>query len=198
LREQEFRKADAARDDNPRVEMITTKGRIVIELFENQAPESVNSFIYLVEKKFHDNKKLFRVETHTCAQAGCEKGDGTSNAGYVIASESSLPERRDHYRGSLGLALGFSKQTNRPELDSGGSQFYFSFIPMPSLDGDYTVFGRVVEGLPALGSFRVMNLADPEQRKDTKKKPDSIHSIRVIRKRDHDYIPSIVSGKLLK
>lgn len=196
-RELEFRKKEAEKNDNPQVEFLTTKGRIVVELYEDSAPNAVNSFIYLVEKKYYDNKNFFRVEKHLCAQTGCEKGDGTGDAGYQFKSETDLPNHRHHFRGSLAVALG-ADATGRVNSDSSGAQFYMSFMTLPFLDNTYTVFGRVVHGMPSLGLFRVMNLANEEERKEGKKRPDLILSARVIRKRDHSYVPTISSGKLYR
>jgi cyclophilin family peptidyl-prolyl cis-trans isomerase len=195
-RELEFRKTEAAKDDNPRVEFITTKGRIVVELFEDAAPEAVACFMYLVENKYYSRMPVFRVETHHCAQIGCEKGDGKGNAGFTIPGEANLPNRRDHFRGTVSIALGMNPTTNIIDTESGGAQFFFGFLPLPHHNGTYTVFGRVVEGLPSLSMFRVMNLTDDEQRKDKSNRPDVVVSAKVLRKRDHEYRPNINSGRL--
>ncbi len=195
-RELEFRKLEAEKNDNPRVEFVTTKGRLVMELFEDTAPETVKSFIYLVERGFYDRKSFFRVEKHLCAQTGCEKGDGTGDAGYTIPGEAKLPNRRDHFRGSIAMALG-SDEAGQVLSETGSSQLYFAFLPMSHLDGNYTVFGRVVDGMETMNCFRVLNLADAAQRKEGKR-PDSIISCKVLRKRDTVYKPKIVAGKLPK
>lgn len=197
-REQKFREEDAKRGDNPLVEFQTSKGRIVVELFEDNAPEAVNSFIYLVEKKFYNDRSFFRVEQHTCAQTGCEKGDGSSNAGYVFAGEAKKENRRDHFRGSVSIALGVDEATDAVDQNSGGSQFYFCFLPLLHLNEDFTVFGRIVEGQPSINLLRVMNLANEKEKKDTSKNPDFIYSAKVIRKRDHEYKPNVLAGKLYR
>jgi len=196
-RELAIRQKEKEKDDNPRVEVITTKGRFVIELYEDSAPQAVNNFIYLVERGFYTRRSFFRVEKHLCAQTGCEKDDGTGNAGYTIVGEADLPERRDHFRGSLAVALGLSERTGQTEPNSGGSQCYFAFLPLPHLDGRHTVFGRILEGQETINLFRVLNLSDKEEKKDTSKNPDMIQSAKVIRKRDHEYRPEVFMGKLL-
>jgi len=197
-REQTFREEDEKRGDNPQVELLTSKGRIVIELFEDSAPEAVNSFIYLVEKRFYDNKAFFRVEQHTCAQSGCEKGDGSSNAGYVFAGEAKRENRRDHFRGTVSIALGVEEGTGIVNQNSGGSQFFFSVLPLLHLNEDFTVFGRIIQGQPTINLLRVMNLTEEKERKDTSKNPDFILSAKVIRKRDHEYKPNPLAGKLYR
>ncbi len=195
-RELEFRQKEAEKNDNPRVEIQTTKGRMVLELYEDSAPETVKSFVFLVEQGFYSRKSFFRVEKHLCAQFGCEKGDGKGDAGYTIASEASLPGHRDHFRGSIAIALG-SDTNGKVMNETGSSQVYFSFLPMSHLDGSYTVFGRIVEGQETMNNLRVLNLADPEQKKEGKQ-PDVILSAKVLRKRDTVYKPQILAGKLPK
>jgi cyclophilin family peptidyl-prolyl cis-trans isomerase len=197
-RELEIRQQESIKGDNPLVELTTSKGRITVELYEDSAPEAVSSFIYLIEKGYYDRKSFFRVEKHVCAQTGCEKGDGTGDPGYVFAGEASLPNHRDHFRGTLSVALGSDKDSGIVNANSGGAQVFFSFMPMPFLDGTYTVFGRIVEGQPSINLFRVMNLADEEQRKDESKRPDVILKGKVLRKRDHEYVPKILAGKLYR
>ena len=195
--EQEIRKREEEKNDNPRVEFVTTKGRMVVELYEDSAPETVKNFIYLVGIGFFKDKTFFRVEKHVCAQTGCEKGDGTGDAGYVIPSEVDSPNRRDHFRGTMAMALGNDSKTGQVLPNTGSSQFYFAFLPMPQLDGKHTVFGRIVEGQESMNFFRVMNLGQESQRKEGKE-PDIIISSKVLRKRDTVYKPKILAGKLPK
>jgi cyclophilin family peptidyl-prolyl cis-trans isomerase len=193
-KELDRRKADSEKGTNPIVELRTSKGIMKIELFEDDAPEAVNSFIYLVERKYFDLKPFFRVEKGLVAQTGCEKGDGSGSAGYTIRGEANSPTKRDHFRGSLAVALGGDQKGN-VDRDSGSSQFYIAKTDLPHLDNDYTVFGRVVEGIECLGLLRQLNLSNKEER-EAKKRPDIIISARVIRKRDHDYKPNPLTGRV--
>ncbi len=95
------------------------------------------------------------------------------------------------------MALGSDPKTGQVQPSTGSSQFYYSFLPTPHLDGKYTVFGRVVEGVETLSFFRVMNLGEEAQRKE-EKQPDVILSSKVLRKRDTEYKPKITAGKLRK
>lgn len=195
LKELERLQADQSKN-NPRVEILTTKGVMEIELFEDEAPQAVANFIYLVENGYYTRKPIFLVRQHLLAQTGCEKGDGKGTAGYTIRSEAQAAEHRCHFRGSLALPVAINTQTNQLDLDSGGAQFYFSFLPLPILDGKHTVFGRVVNGIESLGLFRVVNLTDEEERKNPETRPDTIVSAKVLRKRDHEYRPTPVLGRL--
>ena len=158
--EQELRQKEAAADDLPRVKLTTTKGDIVIELFENEAPETVGNFISLVKKGFYDGLTFHRVIAGFMAQGGCPVGDGTGGPGYTIYDECEKPVIRYHFRGSVSMA-----KTNAP--NSGGSQFFICFRPTPDLNGKHTVFGRVVEGLDVL---------DKLQRRDPEKQGQPSHT----------------------
>jgi len=188
---------DAAKD-NPRVEIVTTKGVMEVELFEDDAPESVANFIYLVENGYYNRKPIFMVRQHFLAQTGCEKGDGKGNSGYTIKGEFNLPSHRSHFRGSLAIPLALDTTTNEINPNSGGAQFYFSFLPTPIFDGKHTVFGRVASGIETLGLFKVVNLTDEEERKNPESNPDVILRAKVLKKRDHAYRPTPVIGRLPK
>jgi cyclophilin family peptidyl-prolyl cis-trans isomerase len=96
------------------------------------------------------------------------------------------------------VPVGVNTQTNELELNTGGAQFYISFMPLPLLDGKHTVFGRIVQGIEALGMLKVVDLTDEKERKDPDLRPDTIVSARVLRKRDHPYRPTPVYGQLPK
>jgi len=173
--EQKIRAAEAQADDLPRVEMKTTKGRIVIELFENEAPNAVANFISLVEKGFYNGLPFHRVIKGFMAQGGCPKGDGTGGPGYTIACECHQPNARMHFRGSLSMA--------HAGRDTGGSQFFLTFIPTSHLNGQHTVFGRVIEGMDVLAKLQ---RRDPQ---DADAPADKMLEVKVLRKRDHAYEP---------
>ncbi|GAB5405178.1 MAG: peptidylprolyl isomerase [Aureliella sp.] len=182
-RELKLREKDAAGEPLPIVELVTTKGIIEIELFENQAPNTVANFINLVEEGFYDNNMFHRVIEHFAAQAGSPDGDGAGNAGFTIASEATHPDNRDFFRGSVGMALA------NDIVDSASSQFFISFNPARELDEKYTAFGRVIKGIHVIGNLAKIN---PEASKEDKEKqeglmPDEILSARVIRKRSNAY-----------
>jgi cyclophilin family peptidyl-prolyl cis-trans isomerase len=183
--EKALRAAEAQADDLPRVLLRTSKGEIEIELFENEAPNTVANFISLVEKKFYDGLVLHRVLPGFVAQGGDPKGDGTGGPGYAIACECYQPNYRHHFRGSLSMA--------HAGRDSGGSQFFLSFLPASHLDGKHTVFGRVIKGFDVLGKLQ---RRDPDDADNADlPKPDKIIEAKVLRKRDHKYEPTTLPGK---
>jgi peptidylprolyl isomerase/peptidyl-prolyl cis-trans isomerase B (cyclophilin B) len=73
--------------------------------------------------------------------------------------------------------------------DTGGSQFFLTFLPTPHLNGMHTVFGRVLEGMDVLAKIRRRN---PDEAAQLAREPDKIEKAEVIRKRDHDYLPNKV------
>lgn len=195
--EQELiRRKEDEEKNNPRVEILTSKGIIEVELFEDDAPESVASFIYLVENGYYNRKPFFLVRRHFVAQTGCEKGDGKGNAGYTIRFEGDAPTFRRHFRGSLAVPLGVDEDTQEVNLKSGGAQFYIAFSPIPILDSRHTVFGRIVKNIEFLGLLKEVDLTDEEARKDPHLQPDRIISAKVLKKRDHEYRPTPIVGKL--
>ena len=183
-KEQALRKAEAEADNLPRVQLKTNRGTIVLELFENEAPGTVGNFISLIkEKKFYDNLTFHRVLGGFMAQGGCPKGDGTGDPGYSIKCECYQENARMHFRGSLSMAKGAAK-------DTGGSQFFITFQPRPSLNGKHTVFGRVVEGMELLAKIQRRDPSGQPPLPD----PDRILSAEIIRDRGHKYEPNKVAA----
>jgi cyclophilin family peptidyl-prolyl cis-trans isomerase len=144
----------------------------------------VGNFINLVESGFYDGLKFHRVLPGFMAQGGCPKGDGTGGPGYSIYCECNQPNHRKHFRGSLSMAKSAAANT-------GGSQFFITFAPTPHLDGKHTVFGRVIEGMDVLSKLQRI---DPTgQQAPAYVEPDTIISAEVVRKRDHEYLPTKVT-----
>ena len=175
-KEQEIRTAEAAADDLPRVKLTTSKGPIVIELFENEAPQSVGNFISLVESKYYDGLTFHRVLPGFMAQGGDPTGDGSGGPGYEIYCECHEKNARQHFRGTLSMA--------HAGRDTGGSQFFLTFRRTAHLDGKHTVFGRVIEGLDVLAKIQ---RRDPQS--EDAPPADKIVKAEVLRKREHEYKP---------
>lgn len=179
-KEQKIRAAEAEADDLPRVLLKTNKGDIEIELLENDAPMAVANFISLIEKGFYNGLVFHRVLPGFMAQGGCPEGTGTGGPGYNIPCECHKPEYRRHFRGSLSMA--------HAGRDTGGSQFFLTFLPISHLDGRHTVFGRVIDGMDILAKLQ---RRDPER--PNQPKPDRILEAKALRKRDHAYEPTKVN-----
>jgi cyclophilin family peptidyl-prolyl cis-trans isomerase len=153
------------------------KGQVVVELFENEAPNTVANFISLVEKHVYDGLTFHRVLPGFMAQGGDPAGDGTGGPGYHIADECKAQNHRDHFRGSLSMA-------HSSEPNSNGSQFFICFVPTTHLDGQHTVFGRVIEGMDVVDQIQRI---DPAHSNAIR--PDQILKAVVLRKRPHAYEP---------
>jgi cyclophilin family peptidyl-prolyl cis-trans isomerase len=171
----------AQAEDNPQVLLKTTKGDIVVELFEDDAPNTVANFVSLVEKKFYNGVIFHRVIEGFMAQGGDPTGTGRGGPGYEIDCECQLPTARGHQRGSLSMA--------HAGKNTGGSQFFLCFdtAATSGLNGRHTVFGQVVQGMDVLDKIqrgdRVANGVVP------KDQADKILEAVVVRKRNHPYEP---------
>ena len=120
----------------------TDKGKIVAEMYPQDAPQTVNNFVFLAKDGFYDGLTFHRVEPGFVIQGGDPAGNGSGGPGYTIPAEIKRP----HTEGALAMARQ-SDQVN-PKRDSSGSQFYITMAPQPALDqGGYTVFGQVTQGM---------------------------------------------------
>ena len=111
--------------------------KIRIDFFPEDAPKTVENFVTLAKKGFYDGLTFHRIVPDFVVQGGCPKGNGTGGPGYQIKAEFN---KQKHLRGSVAMA-----RSQHP--DSAGSQFYITYGPTPHLNGNYTVFGKVVEGM---------------------------------------------------
>ena len=181
-KELEARSSEMEKDDLPRVLIETDAGNIEIELFENEAPNTVSNFIALVESGFYNGLTFYRVEPTSFCQTGCPNSDGTGDAKYRIVSESRFPKARSHFAGSLSMVLN-SDGTH-------SSQFLITRQPLSQLDGKNTVFGRVIEGMPTVYNLRNVQL---DAARSNPLPPSQILKATVLRKRDHPYIPQKIA-----
>ena len=121
---------------NPVAVIDTKKGRIRIELFASDAPMTVDNFIQLSKSGFYNGLTFMRVVPNFVIQGGDPRNDMNGGPGYQIRCEINY---RRYGTGSVGMALSGK--------DTGGSQFFITHSPQPHLDGGYTVFGQVIEGM---------------------------------------------------
>ncbi|MBI2655933.1 peptidylprolyl isomerase [Candidatus Woesearchaeota archaeon] len=116
----------------------TGKGVIKAELYTDKAPVTTKNFIELANSGFYNGLTFHRVEPGFVVQGGDPKGDGTGGSEKTIPLETS-PELK-HVKGALGMA-------RSQDPNSASSQFYITLAPTPFLDGNYAVFGKVLEGM---------------------------------------------------
>ncbi|MEO0535586.1 MAG: peptidylprolyl isomerase [Cyanobacteria bacterium P01_A01_bin.123] len=114
-----------------RAVMETEKGTINLELFDQDAPKTVENFVKLSQSGFYDGLNFHRVISNFMVQGGCPEGSGRGGPGYTIKCEIN-PNK--HEAGTLSMA--------HAGRDTGGSQFFICHAPQPHLDGVHTVFGK--------------------------------------------------------
>ncbi len=129
----------------------TDRGIIVIELYPAVAPQTVANFEKLSKDGFYNNLTFHRVEPGFVVQGGDPQGNGMGGPGYDVPAEINSTEK--HLRGTLAMARK-GDQVN-PDRKSSGSQFYICLAPAPFLDGQYTIFGGVVEGMDVVDKIKV-------------------------------------------
>lgn len=125
--------------------VYTTRGHILIELQPQIAPEHVNSFVFLARDRFYNGTVFHRVEPGFVIQGGDPTGTGTGGPGYNVPLEAS---NESFARGVVGMA-----RASNP--DSAGSQWFVTLGDAPHLNGEYTVFGKVTQGMDAVDAIQV-------------------------------------------
>ena len=133
--------------------METDKGTMVIELFADKTPKTVNNFVFLSREGFYDGIIFHRVIKDFMAQGGDPTGTGTGGPGYRFADEFH-PSLKHDKPGILSMANA-GPNTN-------GSQFFITHVPTPHLNNKHTVFGQVVEGMDVLMSIPPSDPMRPE------------------------------------
>jgi len=129
----------------PFVDIQTSKGNITIRLEVASAPGTITQFVQLVKAGFYDDKVFHRVVPNFVAQVGCPRGDGWGGFEYVAPSEFSQLRYDDE--GWVGMASAGK--------DTEGTQFFITHSPTPHLDGAYTIFAKVQEGMDVVHQLEV-------------------------------------------
>ena len=131
--------------------IITEKGEMQVEFYEQDAPKTVANFIKLATSGFYDGLTFHRVIPDFVIQGGCPDGTGAGGPGYTIKGEfnaNGFKNDLKHTRGTISMA-----RAQHP--DSAGSQFFIMVADAPHLDGQYAAFGKVVTGMDAVD--RIVN-----------------------------------------
>lgn len=135
----------ASIQEGTKATLKTNKGDIVLELWPNAAPGTVANFVSLAGTGFYDNKTFHRVVSNFVIQGGCPRGDGYGSLEYTIRSELPLM----HYD-QAGL-IGMASAGNHTEC----TQFFITHTPTLHLDGNYTIFGKVVSGMEVVNKIAI-------------------------------------------
>ena len=204
--EQIVRAAEQRADNLPRVRLIlehrrfardakgvplttietTGRGDVVLELFEDQAPNTVANFLSLVVQKQYDGTRFYRTEAAIMAEGGDVKSrerdpaeDGTGSPGYFIPDEFQRKDARGLGRGTISMVH------NGP--NTAGSRFFITTAPMPEMDGQYTVFGRVLQGQEVVDRITRGRTNVHVAGHGRIIPGDLLVRAEVLRKRDHEY-----------
>jgi len=121
----------------------TTKGSLLLELFANDVPLTVNNFVFLAREGFYDGTTFHRVIPSFMAQGGDPTGTGAGDPGYKFADEMT---EHKHNSGALSMA-NCGPNTN-------GSQFFITYTPQHHLDGRHSVFGRLLKDIDILENIK--------------------------------------------
>jgi len=131
-------------EKNYTARMETDKGEMVIELFADKAPKTVNNFVFLARQGFYDDVIFHRVIDNFMVQGGDPTGTGTGGPGYKFEDEFD-PSLKHDKPGMLSMANA-GPNTN-------GSQFFITHVPTPWLDNKHSIFGQIQEGMDVLMSI---------------------------------------------
>ena len=140
-------------------------GEFVVQLFDDQAPKTVNNFVFLAQQGYYNGTTFHRVLEGFMAQGGDPTGTGMGGPGYQFEDEFS-PELNFDRPGLLAMANS-GPNTNR-------SQFFITYAPAPDLNGRHTIFGEVIEGMDVVNSI---TRRDPQQNPDFE--GDAIETITI-------------------
>ena len=173
-RKTQFRQAEQVLEPSKdyRAVVETNKGRMVLELFQDEAPRTVNNFVFLARNHFYDGVVFHRVLDGFMAQTGDPTGTGRGGPGYKFPDEFNNEVKHDH-KGILSMANA-GPNTN-------GSQFFITFTATPHLDGRHTVFGEVLEGLDVLDTLQRIDPMNPRGAQ-----PDVMEQVYIVEKDKKD------------
>lgn len=128
-------------------------GEFVVQLFPDKAPKTVNNFVFLARDGYYDGVTFHRVLEGFMAQGGDPTGTGMGGPGYQFENEES--DLTFDKAGVVAMA--------NAGRDTNGSQFFITFGPAPQLNGGYTIFGQVIEGMDVVNGIK---RRDPQQQPD--------------------------------
>ncbi len=153
------------KDTGNAILMKLKTGEVVIEMYDNVAPNHVKRIKELVREGFYNGIKFHRVIEGFMAQTGCPLGNGTGGSGQKLKAEFN---NTPHTRGIVSMARAV-------DINSADSQFFICFGDTPHLDSNYTVWGKVISGME-----HIDNIKKGEPYSGSVKNPDEIISMQVI------------------
>jgi len=127
-----------------KVKLLTTKGEIILELMIEDAPGSTSNFLKLIDTGFYKNAVIHRVEPNFVVQGGCPRGDGWGSSDNSIRSEFPNLKFKEGYFGMASAGK-----------DTETCQWFITHCPTPHLDGRYSIFGKVIEGMEVVHKLEI-------------------------------------------
>lgn len=191
--EQRIREQDEKEDRLPRVKLETTQGDVVLELFLDQAPNTVANFVQLVESGFYDGLDFYQVIDHILALTGDPMNNGSGNSGKYIQDEHDRKDSRHAFRGSLLMAKLPTENSGEFVPNSASSQFAILLLPIASASEQQTVFGRVIEGMDVVSRLRRVDPNKEKQKGEILLPADSIIEATVIRRPENMPEPEYIN-----
>lgn len=149
-------------------EIETSKGKIGIDLYETEAPTTVNSFVFLALNRYFEGIVFHRVIPGFVAQTGDPTGTGMGGPGYQFGLEVT-PRLNYDKKGVLGMARTMDPNSN-------GSQFFITYSPTPNLNQQYTIFGQVTQGM------EVVENINPTEGPTARRERDQILLVKIFAK----------------
>ncbi|MFG0257986.1 MAG: peptidylprolyl isomerase [Phycisphaerales bacterium JB043] len=156
--------------DFPQAKIKTSEGEITVELWNDVAPNHADNFLKLAADGFYDNLTFHRILPGFVIQGGCPRGDGTGGPGWSVKAEFN---DREHVPGVLSMA-------RSQDPDSAGSQFFICLTRehCRHLDGQYTAFGKVIEGMDSVEKIASTPLSNPSM--GTPATPPKMESVQIL------------------
>lgn len=157
--------------DYPKVTISTEFGDITAELWNDVAPKHVENFLKLGREGFYDGLTFHRIIPGFVIQGGCPKGDGTGGPGWHVDAEFN---QRNHVPGTLSMA-------RSSDPNSAGSQFFICLTreKCRHLDGQYTGFGQVTEGMEAVEKIAALTVDPNSGRPESPPKMNTVRPLEV-------------------
>ncbi|MEL6895880.1 MAG: peptidylprolyl isomerase, partial [Planctomycetota bacterium] len=190
------RAAEDQADDLPQIKLETTRGDVILELFENECPNTVAQFVTLVEEGFYDGNDFHQVVEHMLALTGDKNGDGSAATdGPFLADENQGTQSRFCQQGSLVMAkIPIKGKKGEFYENSASTQFAILLQPVPTMMETQTIFGRVKSGMDAITSLRRADSSKKKDKNTVVLPSDRIVRATVLRKRDHAYLPRLMQS----
>ncbi len=155
----------------------TSEGDITLELYAEKTPQTVNNFIHLARTDYYDGTTFHRIMKDFMIQGGDPKGTGTGGPGYTVPAE--IKDDLKHERGAISMAR--LPDTVNPQKESSGSQFFIMHKTVSQLDGEYTIFGKVIEGMDVVDLIAEKEVSVSASGENSKPvSPVTIENIKII------------------